>query len=270
MAESEDVPADLTSPIQRLDEVAIFGRPRMWVALTGALVLISGFLVWGVLARPPVMTSASGVISTTGGPLEVGAGLDGAVTSVYVSVGTNVEAGNVLAVLIDQAGREVRATTPVAGTVIEVATQEGDFIRSGQGIATIQRFDENLLALALVPASSITGIVEGDEALVSPNSVPAGQYGYLKGVVTSVASTPMSVSRLEQLVMSVAGYPTIDTIDEPLIEVQIVLAADETTPSGLSWTIGTGPPFTLVAGTPWSGNIVIGNQAPLATLFGPR
>jgi HlyD family secretion protein len=186
------------------------------------------------------MTSASGVVSTTGGPLEVGAGLDGAVTSVYVLVGTSVEAGNVLAVLIDQAGREVRVTTPVAGTVIEVATQEGDFIRSGQGIATIQRFDENLLALALVPASSISGIVVGDEALVAPDSFPAGQYGYLKGVVISVASTPMSVSRLEQLVMSVAGYPTIDTINEPLIEVQIELATDDTNPSGSFWTFGNG------------------------------
>lgn len=268
MTESETPPSDSISPIQRLDEVAIFGRPRLWIALIGALVLISGFLAWGVFARPPVMTSTSGVISTTGGPLEVGAGLDASVQSVYVSVGTSVESGNALAILIDESGREVRVTTPVPGTVIEVATQEGDFIKSGQGIATIQRLEENLLALALVPASSISGIVVGDDALVSPDSVPAGQYGYLEGAVISVASTPMSVSRLEQLVMSVAGYPTIDTISEPLIEVQIELARDETNPSGLAWTIGDGPPFTLVAGTPWSGNIVIGNQAPLATLFG--
>ena len=261
-------PSDSTSPIQRLDEVAVFGSPRLWVALLGALLLISGFLLWGTLARPPVTTSASGVISTTGGPLEVGAGLDGSVKSVYVAVDTTVEAGNTLAVLIDESGNEVRVNTPVTGTVIEVATQEGDFIRSGAGIATIQRFDEDLFALALVPASSISGIVVGDEALVSPASVPAGKYGYLNGVVMSVGSTPMSVSRLEQLVMSIAGYPAIDTISEPLIEVQIELAKDESNPSGLSWTIGEGPPFTLVAGTPWAGNIVIGNQAPLVTLFG--
>jgi multidrug efflux pump subunit AcrA (membrane-fusion protein) len=127
-------------------------------------------------------------------------------------VGTSVEAGNVLAVLIDQAGREVRVTTPVAGTVIEVATQEGDFIRSGQGIATIQRFDDNLLALVPVPASSISRIVVGDEALVAPDSFPAGQYGYLKGVVISVAPTSMSVSRLEQLVLSVAGFLKIERL----------------------------------------------------------
>ena len=188
--------------------------------------------------------------------------------SVYVSVGTNVEAGNALAVLIDESGREVRINTPVPGTVIEVATQEGDFIRSGTGIATIQRLDEDLLALALVPASAISGIVVGDEALISPNAIPSGQYGYLKGVVTSVASTPMSVARLEQLVMSVAGYPTIDSITEPLIEVQIEFSRNEANASNLSWTIGEGPPFTLVAGTPWQGHIVIGNQAPLVTLFG--
>lgn len=267
MARSEN-PPDSTSPIQRLDEVAVFGSPRLWVVLLGALLLLGGFLLWGTLAQPPVTTSTSGVISTTGGPLEVGAGLDGSVKAVYVAVGTNVEAGNTIAVLIDEFGREVRVNAPVPGIVIEVATQEGDFIRSGKGIATIQRFDEDLFALALVPTSSISGIAVGDEALVAPNSVPAGQYGYLNGVVVSVGSTPMSVSRLEQLLMSIAGYPTIDAISEPLIEVQIELERDETNPSGLSWTIGDGPPFTLVAGSPWEGSIVIGRQAPLATLFG--
>jgi len=261
-------PSEVTSPIQRLDRVTMFGKPQLWVALVAALALIGGFLVWGTLARPPVMKSASGVISTSGGPLEVGAGLDGSVEFVFVEVGTNVEAGNILAVLIDETGREVPVNTPVPGTVIEVATQEGDFIRSGSGIATIQRFDEDLLALALIPASAISGIATGDQALVSPNSVPTSQYGYLEGVVTSVASTPMSVSRLEQLVMTVAGYPTIDTIDEPLIEVRIELTENEASPSSFSWTIGQGPPFELVAGTPWDGQILIDNQAPLETLFG--
>ena len=258
----------MVSPIQKLDDVALFGSPRMWVVLLGAIALIMGFLTWGVLARPPVFTSAEGVISTVGGPLEVGAALDGTVDVVFVSVGTAVEAGNTLAILLDESGQAVRVRTPVAGTVIEVATQDGGLIRSGSGIATIQRVEENLVGIALVPASKISGVIVGQSANISPNSIPAGQYGYITGVVSLVAETPMSVSRIQQLVGGVAGYQVLETVSEPLIEVQIELGGDDSNPSGLAWTIGTGPDYSLVAGTPWNGQIITGNEAPLAILFG--
>ena len=260
--------SSVVSPIQKLDEVAVFGSPRMWVVLLGAISLILGFLAWGVLARPPIFTSAEGVISTVGGPLEVGAALDGTVKVVFVSVGTVVEAGNTLAILLDESGQEVRVKTPVAGTVIEVATQDGGFTESGSGIATIQRENENLVAIALIPASAISGVVVGETAHISPDSIPSGQYGYITGVVASVADTPMSISRVQQLVGSVAGYQALETVSEPLIEVQIELDTEELNPSGLAWTIGSGPDYSLVAGTPWSGQIITDNAAPLAILFG--
>jgi multidrug efflux pump subunit AcrA (membrane-fusion protein) len=258
----------VVSPIQKLDAVTEFGSPRLWVALLGAVALIMGFLTWGVLARPPVFTSAEGVISTVGGPLEVGAALDGTVEVVFVSVGTAVEAGNTLAILLDESGQRVRVRTPVAGTVIEVATQDGGLIRSGSGIATIQRVEENLVGIALIPAAEISGVVVGKKANISPNSIPAGQFGYITGVVSLVAETPMSVSRIQQLVGGVAGYQALETVSEPLIEVQIELDRDDSNPSGLAWTIGTGPDYSLVAGTPWNGQIITGNEAPLAILFG--
>ena len=66
----------------------------------------------------------------------------------------------------------------------------------------------------------------------------------------------------------VAGYQALETVIEPLIEVQIELGGDDSNPSGLAWTIGTGPDYSLVAGTPWNGQIITGNEAPLAILFG--
>ena len=122
----------------------------------------------------------------------------------------------------------------MAGTVIEVATQDGGFSRSGSGIATIQRVNENLVAIALVPASSISGVIAGEEANISPDSIPAGQYGYITGVVSSVAEAPMSISRVQQLVGSVAGYQSLETVEEPLIEVQIELNSDDRNPSRLA------------------------------------
>ena len=258
----------MASPIQRLDQVALFGSPRMWIALVGVVSLIGGFLVWSVLARPPVTASVGGVISTAGGPLEVGATVEGSVDSMFVTVGTQVELGNTLATIIGAQGQKVRIRTPVAGTVIELATQEGDFVSSGEGIATIQRVDQNLVALALVPSSSIAGIVPGDPVQIAPDAVSSGQYGYITGTVSSVASTPMSVSRVQRLVGGVAGYESLSSVAEPIIEVEIALDLDESTPSGFAWTIGAGPPYELVSGTPWQGQVITGDKAPLAVLFG--
>jgi multidrug efflux pump subunit AcrA (membrane-fusion protein) len=146
------------SPIQRLDVVALFGTPCLWIALVGIIALIGGFLTWGVVAWPPVITSVLGVISTWGGPLEIGASLDGTVTSLFVSVGTAVEPSNTLAIIVNDEGKSVRIRTPIAGQVVEIATQDGDFVRSGESLGTIQRLDQQFAAFVLVPASAAGGV----------------------------------------------------------------------------------------------------------------
>ena len=256
------------SPIQRLDEVALFGTPRMWIALVGIIALIGGFLTWGLLARPPVMTSAFGVISTEGGPLEIGASLDGTVTSLFVSVGAAVEPSNTLAIILNDEGKSVRIRTPIAGTVVEIATQEGDFVRTGESLGTIQRLDQRLAAIALVPASAAGGVTPGQAALISPDSVPPGEFGFITGTVSSVAISPMSVTLIEQLLGGVAGYEQFTVPKEPIIQVVIDLDTDPANPSGFAWTIGSGPPFTIPMGSPWEGQIITGDRSPLSTLFG--
>ena len=258
----------MESPIARLDEVVIFGRPRMWIALFGVILLLVAGLAWGLFAQPPVTVSAKGVLSTQGGPLEIGASSSGTVVRLNVVLGESVEASNSLAVIQDGQGGSFSVLTPVSGTVIEISTQVGDSVASGETIATIQDSREQLQAIALVPVSAVGSIALGQDVRIAADSVPVGEYGYITGQVESLATVPMSLSRVNQLIGSVAGYQDANTLTEPIVEVRISMNPDPDAVSGFEWTIGAGPAFELISGTPWSGEIITGSESPLATLFG--
>ena len=259
---------EVESPIARLDQVVIFGKPRLWVGLLGVISLILAGLVWGLLSSPPVTVGARGVLSTQGGPLEIGTSQSGTVTGLNVVLGESVQRFNVIAVVQDDQGNFSPITTSVSGTVIEISTQVGDFVREGESIAIIQDSREQLQAIALIPVSTVGTIEVGQPVNITAVSVPVGQFGYLQGTVATISSIPMSRARVNQLVGSVAGYQNIDTLSEPIVEVRVDLTQDPETVSGFAWTIGVGPPFGLLAGTPWTGDIITGFQSPLTSLFG--
>jgi len=256
------------SPVELTDEVALFGRPRMWVPLLAIVLLIVAALLWATIARAPILVPASGVISTVGGPLSVSTSVAGTVTGLNVVFGESVQQGNTIALVEDDSGKVTRVLSPISGTVIEVSTKVGDFAESGETLVTLQDRNQSLEAIALVPMSSVGGVEVGTDVLVSPASVPSEEYGYVRGVVESVGSVPMSESRINQLIGGVAGYAGASGQAEPVVEVRISLLPDPAVPSGFDWTIGSGPPFTLLASTPWSGSIVLGSQSYLSLLFG--
>ena len=256
-----------TSPVARVEQVALFGRPRMWVALVALLMLLLAFIAWGFIARTPVSVAVSGLITTSGGAAEVGSSLTGTVTEVYVDVGDRVDIGNNVVAIEDDLGRTAQVKATVPGQVLEIATRVGGFVTAGQGLMILQTTDQPLTAIALVPVTDSGGLATGQRVLVSPTSAPSSEYGYIEGTVASVSSIPVSPARLAQLTSGIAGITDPEGVGVPVVEVGIVLAAADS-PSGYAWTIGTGPPFTLLAGTPFVGQIVVGEQAPLVRLLG--
>lgn len=255
-----------TSPVARVDQVALFGRPRMWVALSGLLVLIVAFLGWGFIARSPVTVAVSGVITTSGGVSDIGSSLTGTVTEVYVDVGDRVDVGNNVVAIEDDLGRTAQVKATIPGRVLEIATRVGAFVVAGEGLMILQTIDQPLTAIALVPVTDFGAITRGQSVLVSPTSASSSEYGYIQGTVNSVSAIPVSPARLDQLTSGIAGVAP-DALAGPVVEVGIVLQSGDTT-SGYAWTIGSGPPYTLLAGTPFTGQIVIGEQAPLMGLLG--
>ena len=256
------------SPMVRLNQIAQFARPRTWIMLIAVVTLLFGVLAWAALARAPKTVLATGIISTQGGPVNIGTSLDGTVTDVYVGVGETVQAGNTIAVVKDDAGRSLRVLSPVTGVISEISTQVGDFVNVGDTVGTLQNNGEAVEAIALMPVSTVGDVKVGQLARIAPDSVPVGDFGYLTGTVISVGATPMSDARVKQLEGSISGFDSSTDIGEPVVEVRIGLNADPANPSGFDWTVGTGPPFAPLAGTPWNGSVVLGSTTPLSTLLG--
>jgi multidrug resistance efflux pump len=255
------------SPVARVDQVAAFGRPRMWIALIGIIVLLLVFIAWGFIARAPVSVAVGGLITTSGGVAAIGSSLTGTVNEVYVDVGDRVDVGTGVVSIKDDLGRSAEVKVTIPGTVLEIATRVGSFVTAGQELMILQTNDEPLSAIALVPVTDSGSIAPGQQVLISPSSTSPSEYGYIRGTVASVSGIPVSSARLEQLTAGIAGLADPEDLVSPVLEVGIVLASAETT-SGYAWTIGAGPPFTLLAGTPFMGQIILGEQAPLVRMLG--
>ena len=257
----------VNSPVARVDQVARFGRPRMWVALIAVLILIVAFLGWGFIARSPVTVAVNGLITTSGGVSSIGSSLTGTVTEVYVDVGDRVDVGNNVVAIEDDLGVTAQVKATIPGRVLEIATRVGAFVTAGEGLMILQTIDQPLTAIALVPVTDSGAITPGQSVLVSPTSASSSQYGYILGTVKSVSAIPVSPARLDKITSGIAGIADPSALGGPVVEVGIVLQSGDTT-SGFAWTIGSGPPYTLLAGTPFTGLIVIGKQAPLVRLLG--
>lgn len=254
------------SPVAKVDETVLFGRPRLWIALLALIILIAGLLAWGTLNRGPLTVPVTGLITTTGGNSDIGSALTGTVKELYVDVGDRVDTGNNVVAIENDLGEVVQVQASIPGRVLEIATRVGDFVEAGQSLMILQNTDEPLRAIAFVPVNDAGEIAVGQEVLVSPSSAPASEYGYIEGTVEYVGSVPMSPARLEQLTSGVAGID-MSGQTSPVVEARILLLSGDT-PSGFTWTIGSGPPYALLAETPFSGQIILGTSAPLSRLFG--
>jgi multidrug resistance efflux pump len=256
------------SPATRVDRIAVFGRPRLWFPLMALLVLLLSLGVWGFLARAPQGQPIVGVITSPGGTVDIGSSLTGTVTAVFVEVGESVTAGNNLVEIQDDVGRVVRVQATVSGLVLESSTRVGAFVQAGETLLIIEVDRAELLALAFVPVSSVGAIQIGQRALIAPASTPVDTYGHIEGAVASIGDVPMSPARFAQLTARTEGLTEVVDQGVPIVEVRIALAPDAQTPSGLQWTLAPGPPFRLLSGTPFTGQIVLGESSPLSLLFG--
>lgn len=256
------------SPAARVDRIAVFGRPRLWIPLIALLVLLLSLIVWGFLARAPQGQPIVGVITSPGGTVDIGSSLTGTVTNVFVELGETVAAGNNLVEIQDDVGRVVRVQSTVSGLVLESATRIGAFVQAGETLLIIEVDRADLQALAFVPVSSVGSIQVGQRALISPASTPVDRYGHIEGTVASIGDVPMSPARFAQLTARTEGLTEVVDQGVPIVEVRMVLAQDPQTPSGLQWTLAPGPPFRLLSGTPFTGEVVLGETSPLSLLFG--
>lgn len=256
------------SPAARVDRIAVFGRPKLWYPLIAIIALILSLTLWAIFARAPEGQPIVGVITNPSGTIDIGSSLTGTITAVFVDVGEQVTAGNNLAEIEDDVGRKVRVQTTVSGLVLESSTRVGAFVETGETLFIVEDSRTDLEALAFVPVSSVGGIAIGQRALISPASTPKDRYGEIEAVVAAIGDVPMSPARFGQLTARTEGLPAVLDQGVPIVEVRLTLQPDPDARSGVQWTLAPGPPFELLSGTPFTGEVILGEVTPIASLLG--
>lgn len=151
---------------------------------------------------------------------------------------------------------------PYSGRVVEAKVNEGQVVGRGTPLLTIERDPEGgrgaPVALLYVTAQDGKRLAEGMVVEVSPSSTRREEHGFIHGRVTRVAEVPASSAGLlrtlqnDQLVQSfttaLGGTP---------FEVEVALQRDPATRSGLRWSTGSGPDFTIESGTLADGEFTV-------------
>jgi HlyD family secretion protein len=149
------------------------------------------------------------------------------------------------------------------GRVIEITASEGDMVGPGFRLLNLEAFDAPIEAVLYIPAEDGKKVRPGMEVLISPSTVKAEEYGFIKGEVKSVSDYPMSAEALLRVLRNQKLVESLTGKSAP-IEISVGLLEDVTTPSGFKWSSSMGPPNPVFSGTPCAATISVERKLPIS------
>lgn len=240
---------------------------RSWLMLLGVALLVLGGLAWAVLGRAPETVSGPGMVVPERGFVDVGTDAVGTVTAVLVQPGDLVDRGDVVARLLDLTGRPIAVSSPLTGRVATVLARTGGVSQPGVPIAVVDPSASPLVVVAFLPAGSGQQVRPGMTALVGLEAVPQAQFGMVSGVVAGVSPLPATAARVELLLGGDAALAAFFQRGGPVLEVTVALDRDPTTPSGYTWTLGSGPDVAITAGSLTDVAVVVDDGSVLSRVL---
>lgn len=157
--------------------------------------------------------------------------------------------------------RQVRA--PVDGTVREVRIGPGQTIGPQDVLMTVASRGQGFEVLAFLASGDARRATPGMAVHVVPATVKEAEFGTMKGRVTFISETPLSLQAINDLLRDPQLAQTFTRHGEPYLA-RIALAEDRNNPSGFEWWSGKGPPFQVAAGTLANVDIVLREEPPIA------
>jgi multidrug efflux pump subunit AcrA (membrane-fusion protein) len=256
----------MSSP-EHLDRLVKLTLPRRWIGLAALLVLVAAAILWSVVSSVPTTLSGPGYLISEGGLRTVQATATGTVRSFSLATGEHVVAGQVVGEIVGAGGSQVTPIrAPEAGTVSEVDSDQSTFVNTGQRLAVVEPVGWPLVVYAYVPTNVAADLYPGVEVHVSFGAGFGAAYGYAKGRVQSVSQFAASHERLDFILGNSAVTETVTKLG-PANEVVIAMDQSASTPSGLVWGSGDGPPMPLSAGLPSTATFVIGSHHPISDVL---
>jgi multidrug efflux pump subunit AcrA (membrane-fusion protein) len=255
--------AKLQSP-EELDLPVRFARPQGWLVLTVTVAAMAAASVWAVTGSVASTVGAPAILTHGEGSYILQSPVAGQVTAVLAKEGDRLSANTpVLKVRTSQGDSIVR--TVAAGRITALAASIGQIIQTGANVAAVEKVahaSDPLYAMVYVPAENAASIPANARVDLTVESVPAQEYGVLRGHVKSVDRTAQSAQQIaaflgdEQLGEQFTGK------GRP-VAVLVRLDTSSGTKSGYKWSSADGPPFALSSMTLATGSIRMADQRPV-------
>jgi biotin carboxyl carrier protein len=259
--------ARLNSP-DELDLPVRLARPQGWLVLSVTLVAMVAASVWAVTGSVSSTVSAPAVLTHGQGSYILQSPVAGQVTEVMAVQGERLSAdAPVLKVRTAEGEQVVRAVA--AGRVTALAASVGQIVATGANLAAVEKVtqaDAPLYATVYVPAKNAASIPLDAAVDLTVQTVPAQQYGVLRGHVKSVDPSPQSAQQIGAFLGDAQLGEQLTREGRP-VAVLVRLDKASGTKSGYRWSTSDGPPRPLTSMTLADGSIRLADQRPVDWLL---
>jgi HlyD family secretion protein len=155
----------------------------------------------------------------------------------------------------------------VDGQVVEMMAVQGDIVKAGQPLLSVEKKERQLEAVIFLPPhSNAKNIVLGMEAQVTPVNTKKERDGYLLGKVISVAQYPAT----EQGMMAIlhnADLVHALSRDGPPFAVVVGLQPDPHHAGDYQWSSNAGAANKVSSGTLATASFIVDRQRPISFLL---
>ncbi|MYR41147.1 HlyD family efflux transporter periplasmic adaptor subunit [Streptomyces sp. SID5910] len=259
--------AKLQSP-EELDLPVRFARPQGWLVLSVTVVAMAAASVWAVTGSVTSTVGAPAVLTHGQGSYVLQSPVSGQVTAVLARQGERLAADSpVLKVRTAEGDTVVRSLD--AGRVSALAATVGQIIQTGANVASVEKVahaGDPLYATVYVPAENAAAIPADAPVDLTVQSVPAQEFGVLRGHVKSVDRSAQSAQTIGAF-LGDAQLGEQFTKDGRPVAVTVRLDTSAATKSGYAWSSAGGPPYDLTSMTPATGSIRLAGQRPVDWLL---
>nr|WP_202436786.1 HlyD family efflux transporter periplasmic adaptor subunit [Streptomyces sp. SID5910] len=224
--------------------------------------------VWAVTGSVTSTVGAPAVLTHGQGSYVLQSPVSGQVTAVLARQGERLAADSpVLKVRTAEGDTVVRSLD--AGRVSALAATVGQIIQTGANVASVEKVahaGDPLYATVYVPAENAAAIPADAPVDLTVQSVPAQEFGVLRGHVKSVDRSAQSAQTIGAF-LGDAQLGEQFTKDGRPVAVTVRLDTSAATKSGYAWSSAGGPPYDLTSMTPATGSIRLAGQRPVDWLL---
>ena len=289
---------DTVSNPEQLDQHVRITKPSVWIIVIGILAIIIGFGIWAITGTITNSVPIRGVLFPADS-VKMGVTLSGGtVTDVLVSESSEVEKGDILAVVPDETILEQIATikskyanatgsqkeegklileslknkyvsnsfiTASKGGIINKIASLGSKLEPGSEVAINVANNDTSSSkeiLAYVPYSEAINFKIGMEAQVTPSNLKREEYGYMVGTITKIGTSTITTQNILDS-MGTTKYVSALGLTGTEVEVRIRINADSSSKNGFEWSNAKGANAEVNTGTICNIQIVTSSKKPI-------